>query len=280
MTAWIFQGNPDKYDIDGYLAGHQLVYWAVNQHALEILVGDIVYLWRAKGTQNAKAGIVAKGSISETPTSRLSVKYPDQLGDQFWITQSKESTSLTCGISTIDTRLTPEKGMLSRDILALDSRIAEHRILKHPQGTNFRLSETEYHAVEELWNSYAESEAIMYPADGFVVEEGRLLYKIHLLRERDRSIVNLAKQQFVKQHGSLYCELCRFSSGKFYGSEFKDLVEVHHIKPIATMKSGDRTEVNDLMILCANCHRAIHHGNPHNNLRTLTARFKDSHTHS
>jgi len=54
MGTWIFQGNPDDYDIDGYLGSRpaQLV-WLVTRYASEIIIGDRVYLWRNQGKQGA-----------------------------------------------------------------------------------------------------------------------------------------------------------------------------------------------------------------------------------
>jgi hypothetical protein len=50
MQTWIFQGNPDDYDIDGYLNSRPAqLDWLVTRYASEIAVGDRVYLWRKQG---------------------------------------------------------------------------------------------------------------------------------------------------------------------------------------------------------------------------------------
>ena len=54
MQTWIFQSNPDEFDIDAYLASRPAqVAWLVTRYALEIAVGDRVYFWRNKGKQDA-----------------------------------------------------------------------------------------------------------------------------------------------------------------------------------------------------------------------------------
>jgi len=46
-AAWLFQGNPDKFDVDGYLASRTEFCWTVNQHRQRIKAGDRVYIWRS-----------------------------------------------------------------------------------------------------------------------------------------------------------------------------------------------------------------------------------------
>ena len=60
MPAWIFQGNPDKFDIDEYLARTAEIQWSVGQKHLapDMRVGDERFLWRAAGTQRGPSGII------------------------------------------------------------------------------------------------------------------------------------------------------------------------------------------------------------------------------
>ena len=45
MRTWIFQGNPDRYDIDGYLAARPAeLLWLITRYDSDISVGDRVYL--------------------------------------------------------------------------------------------------------------------------------------------------------------------------------------------------------------------------------------------
>ncbi len=39
MTTWIFQGNPQKFDIDGYLAANRDIRWLVTRYAERIREG-------------------------------------------------------------------------------------------------------------------------------------------------------------------------------------------------------------------------------------------------
>lgn len=65
------------------------------------------------------------------------------------------------------------------------------------------------------------------------------------------------RKQAINIHGTL-CMVCGFSFEQKYGTIGEGFVEVHHIKPIS---QGPR-EVDpekDMVCLCANCHRMIHH---------------------
>ena len=68
MNHWIFQANPDVFDVDTYLNTSDEILWSVKQvHYLERMgVGDKVFIWRAQGRrfQNRVYGIIAEGTIS------------------------------------------------------------------------------------------------------------------------------------------------------------------------------------------------------------------------
>ncbi len=89
-------------------------------------------------------------------------------------------------------------------------------------------------------------------------EEGRVLTRLHRVRERSRKLVKEAKAAALKKHGRLFCQACGFDFKKAYGDRGNGLIDIHHTKPIHTLASGDRTRLEDLALLCANCHRVVH----------------------
>ena len=88
--------------------------------------------------------------------------------------------------------------------------------------------------------------------------EGKVSYKLHKRYERNRKVVRKAKSKFWKKHGYYKCAACGFRFDEAYGSRGKKFIEGHHTKPISEMKSGEKTKVQDIALLCANCHRMIH----------------------
>jgi len=83
--------------------------------------------------------------------------------------------------------------------------------------------------------------------------EGKLHLISHFVRERDRKIILKKKRQAI-QDGLLSCQVCNFSFPVIYNATY---IECHHLTPIGT--GGVReTTLNDLALVCANCHRMLH----------------------
>jgi 5-methylcytosine-specific restriction enzyme A len=93
-------------------------------------------------------------------------------------------------------------------------------------------------------------------------EEGTLLTRVHLQRERNREIVKRKKAEVLKRTGSLECEACSFEFKTKYGERGDGFAEVHHTKPLYTLTPGTKTKLEDLAIVCSNCHRMIHAKQP------------------
>ena len=104
----------------------------------------------------------------------------------------------------------------------------------------------------------AENELGVVVPDIQEAEEGRILTRVHRVRERDTRLVKQAKKAALSKHGRLICEACGFDFERKYGTTGKEMIEVHHTKPLHTMAPGEKTRVQDLALLCANCHRVVH----------------------
>ena len=89
-------------------------------------------------------------------------------------------------------------------------------------------------------------------------EEGLVLTRLHRVRERSRKLVDAAKAAALKRHGRLNCEACGFDFATKYGAAGAGLIDVHHTKPVHTLAAGEMTKLQDLALLCANCHRVVH----------------------
>jgi predicted HNH restriction endonuclease len=64
---------------------------------------------------------------------------------------------------------------------------------------------------------------------------------------------------FRAQHGELSCECCDERGDRFDATIRDAIFEVHHRKPVADYKDeGKSTNLDDLAVLCSNCHNAIH----------------------
>lgn len=106
-------------------------------------------------------------------------------------------------------------------------------------------------------------EALLAPAseeDGSA-PEGRLLQRLHFVRERDRTIRKRKIDDFLKSSERVSCEVCGFDFERMYGDRGRDYIEVHHVVPLH-ISGPTVTDLNDLVLLCSNCHRMIHCSTP------------------
>jgi 5-methylcytosine-specific restriction enzyme A len=99
--------------------------------------------------------------------------------------------------------------------------------------------------------------------EGTEAPEGRYLTMAHRRRERNRRLVARRKEKALKLHGTLECEVCSFNFEEVYGQRGKGFIECHHTKALEEFaKDGGKTRLDDLALLCANCHRMIHSARP------------------
>ena len=82
------------------------------------------------------------------------------------------------------------------------------------------------------------------------------------------------KQALADNGGRLLCEVpnCGFDFNEKYGSLGGGYIQVHHREQLNTSPpSGRRVTLNDLAVVCANCHAMVHRGGECRELDTLIA---------
>ena len=88
------------------------------------------------------------------------------------------------------------------------------------------------------------------------LSEGEKTLLSHYRRERRPQLRETKLRAVEKRYGALRCECCG-TEAESYPSEYrKSIFEVHHKRPLA--EGPTLTGMDDLALLCANCHRAIH----------------------
>jgi len=148
MQTWIFQANPDRFDVDAYLANSSgEIVWAVNQHASDISVGDSVFLWRAKGRDASRvSGVIAECKVIEPVADQ-----PDDPESQRYWNDPNDATSIASRVRLRLERVAKSKEVLKKQWLEDDSVLAELLILRRPTGTNFTVSERQAERLFDLW---------------------------------------------------------------------------------------------------------------------------------
>ena len=90
------------------------------------------------------------------------------------------------------------------------------------------------------------------------VREGKVVFRLHQQKERNYSIVKKKKAAVKRKTGKLACEVCGFDFAAVYGALGEDFIECHHKQPLSELNDERVTILNDLALVCANCHRMLH----------------------
>src|SRR5215471_17915588 len=144
-----------------------------------------------------QAGAVAIGRVQELPVARHSVRYPEALGDDLWVSTPSPPPEVVLGMAIEEFRGTPEEGMLTRSALKEHSLMGKHRIIRTPQGTVFRLSAEEGTVLESLWGIGTVMDASSLLPSAL---EGTWQLRLHHRRERSRTLIEQKKAHFKRAH--------------------------------------------------------------------------------
>jgi len=114
--------------------------------------------------------------------------------------------------------------------------------------------------IVSRYNLFEESnsESIINDFSSSEYSEGKEYLKYHRLRERNSDVIKQKKMHFDK----LICEICDFYFVSKYGPIGEGFIEVHHLKPLKEITGETITSIDDLILVCSNCHRMIHRLKP------------------
>ena len=71
-----------------------------------------------------------------------------------------------------------------------------------------------------------------------------------------------ARAECINRYGAK-CDLCGFVFVEFYGDVGRDVIHVHHLRPIARVGANYRVDpIKDLRPVCPNCHAILHRRDP------------------
>ncbi len=95
----------------------------------------------------------------------------------------------------------------------------------------------------------------------------------HVRRERDPALVEAKRREANANNGRMECEVCGFTTQAIFPSLEGEVCEIHHRLPLASSSDAVETRLEDLAVLCANCHRAIHRTDSLMSVEDFRARF-------
>ncbi len=157
------------------------------------------------------------------------------------------------------------KMLKTRILLAeIRKKIPEWGYWKTPiQST--RVPERFVEKLERLLGKVKEDYTVTFPDVDEMdvpVKEGRRRLALHFRIERKPERVRTKKAQVLRETGKLICEVCRFDFEERYGALGKGFCEIHHKIPLSQIDGEAETSLEDLAVLCSNCHRIIHRTKP------------------
>jgi len=136
---WIFQCNPEIFDIDQALSKLSQLTWQIKQHRNQIKKGDQVLFWRSK----IDSGIVATGTIIDDPQIR-----PEADAEQEFHRNPEKLREPRLSVTVAIDRVLEQP--ILRTGLKDDPRFSDLSILRFTQGTNFAVGSEEAKILWEL----------------------------------------------------------------------------------------------------------------------------------
>lgn len=93
---------------------------------------------------------------------------------------------------------------------------------------------------------------------------------------RNKKLVDAAKK-----HYGYSCQICGFNFKSAYGIPGENFIECHHLNPLSERPDKEwdenlKTDLNDVAVLCSNCHRMIHRKKPAYSIEEVKGLFSEN----
>lgn len=140
--VWIFQANPERYDILNAMADESLNedVWLVNQNKDYIRKGDVMLIWMS----GKEGGIYAVTDIMSNPE----YMYDSPESTKYWLSEEDQSKK------KLRVRYKYKLKLINNPILKEELKnipeLKNLAIFRQPQGTNFPVSTKEWHVISSL----------------------------------------------------------------------------------------------------------------------------------
>ena len=248
---WAAICNPDRYRFDDEYAVHEESTWTLPRG--DVRAGDGLIVWMAAGKKKRTRGIVAIGTVLTDPEHLAT---PPDLRD-YWVDGSGTTVSKQAWVRYERLAGLPLLLGGQHDELLLELRVSRS------QGSGpFQVTTDQWNRLLEI---IGQPERLNHTAlqldfdtSPFSDHEGKRRLVLHYRIERSRQLVDRKTKQALQQTGSLACECCGFDFGETYGPGGDGFCEAHHIHPLHTLTQESISTLDDLAIVCANCHRMLH----------------------
>lgn len=149
INYWIFQGNPNIYDVKGALRDNALRTWKVTAHKNRIRNGDKVILWVTGDKSGCYALCTVKSDVMVIPD------YPEEIPYNLVPDENVPTEKVEIVIEyNLWSDPIPKSMLVGNPVLA-DFKVGN-------QGTNFMATKNQYDAIIQLINNKMPTENIHY----------------------------------------------------------------------------------------------------------------------
>jgi predicted HNH restriction endonuclease len=252
MRYWVIKGKPSENDFAEILVPERHDTWHSGQPRKAWARGDRLFFWESSPAKRLVGlGIIERirNEKDEVGRSLFDVKYlTSQFDSPLSIEELREQFAEDL------------PSFLKRDVagtvFTLTTEQGEHL---------YRLVMISNPEWRSTWADISLDDTALFPdidAVSLSGVEGRRVWATHLRRERDPRVIEAKKRQTINETGKLECEVCTFDFEKAYGNIGRSFCETHHIKPLSANVEETETKLEDLAVLCSNCHRMIHRTRP------------------
>lgn len=289
-STWIFQANPDRFDISNYLAfAPKRITYLVRQSMQRIKPGDQVFIWRAFGkSKNGPAGIIAECRVN-SPVVEIEER-PEAI--PYWRTTEEIGKKPRVWLRVL--RVADPRSILKRDELLKHPELSDLEPITFSNATNFRVKPHEVGPLNLIWlertNSLTaddieqEFEKAVGNLEKESLDELRVLYAkrsndlgikprkteaVSVVFERDPVVKVLALKRANHQ-----CEVPGCDNAMFLCTGDKPYCEVHHLE---WLSSGGMDAPDNVVCVCANHHRELHFGKERDKLRITLTNIRREH---
>ncbi len=247
MNTWIFQGNPQRFNINDYLLENDEIWWSIRQKhfADEIKVDDEVFIWRSDGSVRGSGGIVARTIVISTPQEYVN----DKESASYWYEERGEASYLAVKLQVIEVDVIEG---LNRLELAEHPNLKNLMIMRLKQNTNYLVEDELKSYLRQIWfrkyppidKDYAIDSSIVKTRFKVVTEVEQVKKNVKQFNEDLNEHEGLRKQLKQFQQWYYVLEHDLFAPSKFIG--YQEMKGHLYIDKEAIIGLDGRETVNTL----------------------------------
>lgn len=237
MKYWIIPCNIKSYNVIGAFQALKSIDWKQSRNLKSAEVGDLVLIYLSAPYSCikyvCKIKVVNKSKVTIDDRSFVinGENYVDY-GNHMELELIDELVEGSLSLKDLQ-----EKGMKGA--------------VQGPRSINGELLEF---VLRHLSSDTKESQSEENLLENVIYKEGKIIQQYGTKYERNPNL----RKKAIEIHG-VTCKCCGFNYEKVYGEIGKGFIEIHHIKPMYSIKEEIIVDPNtDLVPLCSNCHKMVH----------------------